>query len=78
MEVVSQRGFTVYTHAHMNHVYLLNCTAWDLLYALSTAHTTAFDGPVVDHWVEWKIAQTVNASTMQDRSAMQEDSNLYS
>ena len=38
-----------------------------------TAHTTAFEGPVVDHWMEWKIAQTANASTMQDRSTTQED-----
>ena len=43
-----------------------------------TAHTTAFIGPVVDHWLERKIAQTGNASAMQDRSAMQEDLNLYS
>ena len=41
-------------------------------------HTTTFDGPVVDHWLEWKIAQTENASTMQDQSAMREDPNLYS
>ena len=39
-----------------------------------TAHTTAFDGPVVDHWLEWKIAQTANASALQARS---DDSNLY-
>ena len=44
----------------------------------SIAHITSFDGPVVDHWLEWKIAQTVNASTMQDPSAMQEDTNRYS
>ena len=43
-----------------------------------TAHTTPFDGPVVDHWLEQKISQTSNASTMQDRSAMQEDPNLHS
>ena len=42
-----------------------------------TAHTVAFDDPVVDHWLERKIAQTANRSTMQDYSAMQEDSNLY-
>ena len=35
-----------------------------------TAHTTTFDGPVMDHWLEWKIAQIANTSTMQDRSAM--------
>ena len=29
-----------------------------------TAHTTAFNGSVVDHWLEWKIAQTANASTL--------------
>ena len=48
-----------------------------LLYAHSTdrqVHTTAFDGPVVDHWLERKIAQT----TKQDQSAMQEHPNLYS
>ena len=50
----------------------------DLLDALShrTAHTAAFDGPVVEK--EWKIAQIANASAMQDRLAMQENSNLYS
>ena len=42
----------------------------------STAHATAFDGPVVDHWLERKIVQTANASAMQDRSAMQEDPNF--
>ena len=39
-----------------------------------TTHSTVFDGPVVDHWVEWKIAQTANASAVQDRSG---DLNLY-
>ena len=43
-----------------------------------TAHTTSFDGPVVDHWMERKISQTANASAMQDQSAMQEDPNRYS
>ena len=43
-----------------------------------TAHTIAFDGPVVDHWLEWKIAQTTNASAMQNQSTMQEDPNLCS
>ena len=33
-----------------------------------TVHTTTFDGPVVDHWLEWKVAQIVNAFTMQARS----------
>ena len=37
-----------------------------------TAHTTCFDGPVVDHWLGRKIAQTENASVMQD------DPNLHS
>ena len=37
-------------------------------------HTTTFDGPVVDHWLERKMAQTVNASTVQDRS---DDPNPY-
>ena len=41
------------------------------------AHIIAFDGPVVDQWLEQKIAQTENASAMQDRSAMQEVPNLY-
>ena len=43
-----------------------------------TAHTTYFDGPVVDQWLECKIGQTANAYTMQDRAALQEDPNLYS
>ena len=30
-----------------------------------TTHTTAFDGPVLAHWLEWKIAQTANAPRMQ-------------
>ena len=41
-----------------------------------TAHTTAFAGPAVVHWLEWNITQTSNASTVQDQSAMQEDPNL--
>ena len=32
-----------------------------------TVHTTAFDKPVVDHWLERKIAQTAAGST-EDRS----------
>ena len=36
--------------------------------------TTAFDGPVVDHRPEWKIAQNANASAMQDQSAIQDSS----
>ena len=28
-----------------------------------TVHTTAFDKPVVDHWLELKIAQTAAGST---------------
>ena len=44
----------------------------------TTKHTTAFDGPVVDHWLDWKIAQAANDSAMQDQSAMQEDPNHYS
>ena len=39
------------------------------------AHTTAFDRPAVDHWLEKKIAQTANATAVQDRSG---DPNLYS
>ena len=33
-----------------------------------TVHTTAFDKPVVDHWLERKIAQTEAGSTEKDRS----------
>ena len=33
-----------------------------------TVHTTAFDKPVVDHWLERKIAQTADGSTEKDRS----------
>ena len=39
-----------------------------------TAHTTAFDGPVGDHWLEREIAQTGNALAMQAQS---NDLNLY-
>ena len=39
-----------------------------------TADTTTFDGPVVDHWYEQKIAQTANASAVKDRS---DDLNLH-
>ena len=42
------------------------------------AHTTAFDGPVMAHWLKQKITQTANASAIQYRSDMQEDPNLYS
>ena len=33
-----------------------------------TVHTTAFDKPVVDHWLERKIAQTAAGTTEKDRS----------
>ena len=33
-----------------------------------TVHTTAFDKPVVDHWLERKIVQTAAGSTEKDRS----------
>ena len=33
-----------------------------------TVHTTDFDKPVVDHWLERKIAQTAAGSTEKDRS----------
>ena len=33
-----------------------------------TVHTTAFDKPVVDHWLERKIAQTAAGSTEKDGS----------
>ena len=33
-----------------------------------TAYTTAFDGPVVDDWLEREIAKPANAYTVQDRS----------
>ena len=39
-----------------------------------TAHTTSFDGPVVDHGLDQKITQTANTSAMQARS---DDSNLH-
>ena len=29
-------------------------------------HIPVFDGPVVDDWLEWKIAQTTNAYVAQD------------
>ena len=32
-----------------------------------TVHTTAFDKPVVDRWLERKIAQTAARSTEKDR-----------
>ena len=31
-------------------------------------HTTAFDKPVVDHWLERKIAQTAAGSTEKDNN----------
>ena len=34
-----------------------------------TIRTTAFDELVLDHWLERKIAQTANASAMQDQFA---------
>ena len=40
-------------------------------------HATTFDGPVMDHWLEQKIAQTANVSAMQDRFALHEDPNIY-
>ena len=42
-----------------------------------TAHTTAIDTPIVNHWLERKITQIENASAMQDRSTTEEDLNLY-
>ena len=41
-----------------------------------TALTTAFDGPVVDLWLERKIVQTENASAIQYRSAIQHRSGM--
>ena len=46
---------------HCQHIgYSFWYASRDLLYALShrqdITYTTAFDGPVVDHWLEWKIA----------------------
>ena len=32
-----------------------------------TAHTTAFVEPVVDHWLERKIAQSASGSSQKDR-----------
>ena len=43
-------------------------------------HTTAFDKPVVDHWLERKIAQTAAGSTEKDRSddrPLQRRANYY-
>ena len=37
-------------------------------------HTTAFDGSVVDHCLEWKISQTASVLAMQTRS---DDPNHY-
>ena len=37
-------------------------------------HTRAFDAPIVDHWLEWKITQPGDASAGQDRL---DDTNLY-
>ena len=31
-----------------------------------TAHIAAFDGPILDHWMGWKIAPTANASNRFD------------
>ena len=39
-----------------------------------TAHTTALDEPVVDHWLERKIGPTANASAVQDQS---DDRTIY-
>ena len=39
-----------------------------------TAHVNALDGPVMDHWLEWKVAQTANATSVQDRS---DDPKIY-
>ena len=33
-----------------------------------TVHTTAFDKPVVDHWLERKIAQTVSSKKLQKQN----------
>ena len=42
------------------------------------AHTTVFDGHVVNHWLDRKIVQTAKASATQDRSTIEEDPNIYS
>ena len=34
----------------------------------STVHTTSFDRPVVNPWLEQKIAQTANPTAVQDQS----------
>ena len=39
-----------------------------------TTRMTAFDEPVIDHWLERKIAYTANAITVEDRSG---DPNHY-
>ena len=38
---------------------------------------SAFDTPVVDHWLKRKIAKTANASAKQDRFPMQTHPNIY-
>ena len=40
-------------------------------------HTTAFDKPVADHWLERKIAQTAAGSTEKDRSDLTLESIHY-
>ena len=69
------RGYPLYPHRLL---FLIGSKGSFICTFTQTAHITAFDGPVVDHWLEWKIAQTANASTILDRFAIQEDPNLYS
>ena len=67
------RGNPLLPHRQL---FLINRTGSVICAFPQAAHTTAVDGPVVIHWLEQKIAQTANASAMQDRSVMQEDPNL--
>ena len=43
-----------------------------------TVHTTAFDKPVVDHWLERKIAQTAAGSTINKLIAKWSSQTFYS
>ena len=45
------------------------------IFPLARTPYHSFNGPVIDQWLERKIAQTENV--LQERSAMQEDTNLY-
>ena len=42
-----------------------------------TVHTTAFDKPVVDHWLERKIAQTAAGSTQEKHVPLERSVAIY-